>query len=181
MAAGSCSTLESSSESSEYASNTLENATENFDLCLGDGSGVLVTSSRDPKAKLKVCGRDGDLIRYWYDGTSIVYDPIRDGDGLGVDDIKFPLAPATPDLPRPPVAVRHGREHDLVRIYTPPKPGKSAMVTRYEPRSPNNLKIGWLSINELDVAGVKFVYNASRNAFVRKDGTPADIRPIGGS
>ena len=182
LASGSVPTSEGSLESDEYAANVSENATENFDLCLGDGSGALVTSSRDPKARLKVCGRDGDLIRYWYDGTSIVYDPIRDGDGLGTDDIKFPLAPATPNLPRPPVAVRHGRDRDLVRIYTPPKPGKSAMATIYEPRTPNFLSFGWLAIDKLEVAGVKFVYDAGRNAFVFEGGGTfgLSIIPIGG-
>lgn len=161
----------------------IKKAMENVNLCIGDGNGALITSSRDSKAQVKVCGRDSDLIRYWYDGTSIVYDPIRDGDGLNANDVKFPTAPNTPDLPRPPVAVRHGRDRDLVRIYTPPKAGKSAMVTRYEPRNPNYLSIGWLAIDKVEVAGVKFVYNAGKNAFVR-EGVPIsdnDIRPIGGS
>lgn len=149
-------------------------------LCFGDGDGALITSPRDPKAQIKVCGHKSDLIRYWYDGTCIIYDEIRDGDGLGSNDITFPTASNDPSsLPRPPVAVRHGRDRDLVRIYTPPKDGQSGTVTRHEPRNPNFLRIGWIAINKLDVAGTIFVYNPGRNAFVFEDGRSNDVRPIG--
>jgi hypothetical protein len=56
------------------------------------------------------------------------------------------------------------------------------MVTRYEPRTPNNLSFGWLAINKLEVAGVRFVYDAGRNAFVFEGGSTfgLSILPIGG-
>lgn len=51
IAAGSCSTVKSSSKPNEYGSNTPERATESFDLCLGDGGGALVQSTQRPFIK----------------------------------------------------------------------------------------------------------------------------------
>jgi len=149
------------------------------EFCSGDGGGPSIRSSRDPKALLKICGNNSDLIRYWYDGTNLIFDAIRDGNSLSVNDVKFPLAPATPGLPRPPVAVRHGNDRDLIRIYTPPKNGQSAMVTKHTPRNLSNVSFEWLAIDKLDVNGLVFIYDAGQNAFTREDGDITSIDPIG--
>jgi hypothetical protein len=149
------------------------------EFCAGDGGGLSIRSSRDPKALLKICGNNSDLIRYWYDGTNLIFDPIRDGNFLSVNDVKFPLAPATPGLPRPPVAVRYGMNRDNFRIYTPPRNNQSAMMTLFRSRMGIDVPFQWLAIDKLDVNGVGFIYDAGQNAFTREDGSITSIDPIG--
>jgi len=151
------------------------------DLCCGDGGGPIITSSRDPLALVKVCGRFRDLIRYWYDGTCLIYDGIRDGDYLDAGDIKFPLAEDKSLLPIPPFAVRYGRERDLIRVYTAPRAGHSAKAVRYEPRC-GLIAFHWLAIDRLQCDNQIFIYDSSRNAFLR-DGvslSQQDVRAVDG-
>jgi hypothetical protein len=182
-ASGSCSPRVSESR---YETTSESTSTEAFDLCLGDGGGALITSPRDARAKVKVCGRFHDLVSYWYDGARLIYDPIRDGDDLEespshTGDILFPGAVSS-QLPNPPFSVRHGRDRDLVRVYAPPKPGKSATVNRYEPRIGTNMNVGWLDAERVQAGSETFVYDPGENAFIRQ-GVPRnmqDIRSIGG-
>jgi hypothetical protein len=167
---------------SSLAIESSSNTTENVDLCSGDGNGPLIVSPRDTRAQVKVCGRKGDLIRYWYDGARLINDEIRDGDGLNSNDVKFPQASNPDILPRPPFAVRHGRQRDLVRVYAPPKGRQPATVNRYERRRENNINVAWLDANRLQVMDQVFIYDARENAFIRQ-GVPRnmqDIRAIGG-
>jgi hypothetical protein len=139
------------------------------DYCLGDGNGPIIVSSRDFRAVAAVCGRDRDLIRYWYNGTCLFHDGIRDGDGLTANDVMFPSAPTTSLLPIPPLAVRHGRLRDLIRIYAPQKGSLPGLVTIYQRRKEERVRFGWIGIDRLDVAGTTFSYDSSKNAFVGPD------------
>lgn len=151
------------------------------DLCFGDGGGPMIISPRDAHALVKVCGRNRDLISYWYDGARLINDEIRDGDDLNLHDIKFPIAVSS-QLSKPPFTIRHGRERDLVRVYAPPRLGKSATVNRYERRIENNINTGWLDAERVQVMDQIFVYDSGENAFIRQGvhRNHQDIRSIGG-